>query len=184
MVFPEKKETLQVKAALDGKGYTFKGYASYFGNEDKNGDKIISTAFDDVIERINKGYEPMPLLMIEHAHKSLAIAGTYTKISRDNKGLLVEGKLFQKNYFGEMARNMIASGEIGHLSIGFTVGQDDVYFGEDNRWIFNVDRLPEISLVSNPANLKAEIFEVKNNSYKNKSIEELKREILKKLAKK
>lgn len=111
------------------------GYASLFGEPDLSGDVVRPGAF----ARSLRSHAPPAMLL---QHKQGAIAGRWTRISEDGRGLYVRG-LIQS----DMAASAIRGGLDG-LSIGFRprVWQPRVSGGRE----LGLIDLVEISLVANP----------------------------------
>lgn len=119
------------------------GYASLFGIADQSGDVVRAGAF---MQRAHDARIPMLL-----QHKTGAIAGRWTRLIEDGRGLFVRGLIES-----ETVRGLVASGLNG-LSIGF---RPNLWTPrpEGGRHLFRVE-LVEISLVASPM-LPAARFEV------------------------
>lgn len=141
--------------ASAGVGYTFKGYASFFGNRDSHGDVMHPDAFDMVLKKIADGEMSMPLMFFGHDHDSVPV-GKYTKVYKDEKGLVVEGELTPNHSQAEDVRAALNHGTIDGLSIGYIV--DEVEYPESgDRLIKSIGQLLEVSIVSIPSNAKTRI---------------------------
>lgn len=110
------------------------GYASLFGVEDQSGDIVRAGAFT---QRPPEARIPMLL-----QHKSGAVAGRWTRLVEDGRGLFVRGLIESKT-----GRIMVASGWTG-LSIGFRP-KLWTQRPEGGRHLIKIE-LVEISLVASP----------------------------------
>lgn len=110
------------------------GYASLFGVEDRSGDVVRAGAFAASLRHTN-----VPMLL---QHQAGAIAGRWTRIAEDGRGLFVRGVVDLP-----AAEGLIRDGLNG-LSIGF---RPRVWSPrpEGGRRLAKVD-LVEISLVATP----------------------------------
>lgn len=145
----------------EGEFFTFKGYASTFGNIDRGGDIIEKGAFLDTIEEMKKNKDLLPVVW-QHNHDSPI--GIYTDFREDSKGLWVEGKLPRSDTF--VAGRVIPQMKIGSvrkLSIGFSLwgGEGAFEMSDGIRRIKKVD-LWEVSPVTIAMNNDANITEVKS----------------------
>jgi len=130
----------EVKSMDDG-SLELKGYASTFGNRDKQGDVVVPGAFDRSIERFMQD----PKMLFEHNFND--VIGTFPEATIDHKGLKVRGIVFNDPRYRKV-REGIQSGEYSSFSIGGYFTRRQV--GEE-KYIVDVD-LREISVVRNPAN--------------------------------
>lgn len=151
-----KIETLtcrtEVKAAEKG---AIEGYASVFGGVDFYQDTIEPSAFDAVLE---KG--EMPRMFFNHDSWGLPI-GRWDSIAKDAKGLYVKGRLNLALKDAAEVYEAVKFGSLDGLSIGFRV--DEVEFDEKGiRHIKSIANLPEISVVTFPADKAARVGSVKS----------------------
>lgn len=93
------------KRPARGHDILIQGYASLFGIEDRSGDVVRAGAFAN---SLRQGSIPMLL-----QHRSGAIAGHWTRLVEDGRGLFVRGLIENP-----VARVLIEAGLSG-LSIGF-----------------------------------------------------------------
>ncbi|MFV8816672.1 HK97 family phage prohead protease [Haliea sp. E17] len=137
----------------------FSGYASTWGGPpDAHGDIIERGAFLNAISKhIDAG--TMPAMLWSHDLKEPV--GTWLSIREDDKGLLVEGKLSLGTTRGAEAYSLMKDGALS-MSIGFVVAPDGTEKRGSTRYITDIFRLAEVSLVAIPANHYAQITEVKN----------------------
>lgn len=136
-VFAEFKE---VKATDSGE-LTISGYASTFGNEDRDGETIDPKAFDGALEE----FKMNPVVLINHSNDAMSAVGTITDAKIDATGLWVEAKIVDSD--DEIARgirNRIKAGVLKAFSIGGL-------FRYDYPTIKSI-KLLEISIVPIPAN--------------------------------
>lgn len=130
----------EVKSMADG-SLELVGYASTFGNRDKQGDVVVYGAFDRSIERFMQD----PKMLLEHDFRH--VIGTFPEATIDHKGLKVKGVVFNDPRL-RTVREKIESGVYSSFSIGGYFTRRQVG-GE--KYIVDVD-LREISVVKNPAN--------------------------------
>lgn len=117
------------------------GYASLFGVEDLAGDVVRAGAFARTLRR--RGEVRMLL-----SHAGGRLAGRWTTMREDGRGLFVRGLVTGGTPAGRAALRLIADGTMNGLSIGF-IARDwspRVRRGRDLREI----ELREISLVTSP----------------------------------
>ena len=135
-------------------GY-FKGYGSVFNVTDSYGDVITQGAFTRTLME-NKG--KMPLLW---QHDMYDVIGSVTSAEEDNYGLKVEGRINLNTTRGKDAYALIKAGDMNGLSIGFWINSCTEKPEENKRYITDIT-LAELSIVTMPANGKAQISEVKS----------------------
>lgn len=143
----------ELKAVGDDASGEFEGYGSIFGNVDSYGDIVAKGAFADSIK------QKMPALLWQH-NPSNPI-GVYTDIREDDKGLFVKGKLNLDVQQGKEAYSLLKQGALKGMSIGFMTLVDEFDKETGIRTIKKVD-LWEVSLVTFPANEKANVTSVKS----------------------
>ena len=149
----------QVKAVeTDGR---FTGYASVFGNQDRQGDVVLPGAFKDTLAQ-HRGRVPILL-----AHRTDQPIGFGIDAQEDSHGLKVVGEFTLDSDSG---RNAYATAkhaaklnhEIG-LSIGYAIPPGGSEFRDDVRYLKAVD-LYEYSIALVPANAEARITGVKSDA--------------------
>ena len=151
-----KKQIFCTKSDLiAGDKGIIRGYASVFGGVDCYEDTIEPTAYDNVLKS-----GELPKMFFNHDSFSLPI-GKWDHIEKDNKGLIVEGKLNLDLPEGNSIYSAIKFGSLDGLSIGFCMNKGDYTYDGDVRIIKNVSKLVEVSVVSFPADTSARISEVK-----------------------
>lgn len=124
-----------------------RGYLSTFKNtteSDRDGDVVEEGAFAETIAEFNKN----PVMLRDHLNMVSHLAGTFTKVKEDKRGLYVEGRLSNAPDTRDV-RFKVAEGMLRSLSMGGIF-----YYKEDRRTIFKV-KLWEGSLVPIPANQDA-----------------------------
>ena len=160
--------------AVDDSG-TFSGYGSVFGVKDAYDDIVMPGAFADTLSK-----NGMPALLWQH--DSREPIGVYTKISEDEHGLYVEGKLLiETDPLAQRAHGLLKAGGMSGLSIGYMLEE---YEYDKNLEAFKLTKidLKEISLVTFPANEDARVENVKNSlaegqDLKPKTVERLLRDV-------
>jgi hypothetical protein len=140
---------LRIKA-LEDDG-TFEGYAAVFGNVDRTGEIIASSAFDRTIKA--RGDEPIPVLWQHEDPAGLA------DLSINRNGLYVRGRLLLSTRTGAEAYEFIKAGVVKGMSIGYRV-INDVW--ESGVRTLKELELFEVSLVTIPANPAAAVVAVKS----------------------
>ncbi len=134
---------------IDYKGVTFAGYASTFSHiteSDRQGDAMKPGAFRETI----KIFMGNPIMLIDHRNSVENIAGHYTTVREDDKGLWVEGMVSDAPELTSVRFHLMEK-SLRTLSIGGIW-----MFEPDGRTISKV-HLFEISLVAVPANPDAVI---------------------------
>lgn len=138
---------------------TFSGYASTFGNIDRDDDIIDAGAFLNIDD-------PKAIRML-WAHDMRQPIGVWTTLRQDAKGLYAEGSLNLAVQQGREAHALLRQGAIDSMSIGFrskqAVREITMRDGREIeiRRIKSI-QLFEISLVAIPANANAKVGSVKS----------------------
>lgn len=141
LTVPDAEEKGMVEDYLN---VTFAGYASTFKETtptDRDGDYVAPGAFAETLAEFSKN----PVMLIDHRNSVMSMAGSYSKISTDRRGLAVEGRVSNAPGLRDV-RFLLAEGHLKTLSIG-----GFMYYAQDGRGIERV-QLFEISLVAVPAN--------------------------------
>lgn len=140
---------------IDGTDYfTFKGYASTFGNIDRDDEVMTSGCFRKFLS------EHTPSMLWQH--KMSEPLGVYTVVREDEKGLYVEGQMpLDDDFVRGRVMPQMKAGSVRAMSIGFTV-DEYTYNKEQDLVYFNEVKLWEISLVTIPANAQAVVTSVKS----------------------
>lgn len=126
------------------------GYASVFGVVDQHNDLINNGAF--------KKIDPQKVKLLWQ-HNLEEPIGIVEEIYEDDYGLYFRAKLLLDLPQAKTAYKLVKSKAISGVSIGFKALK--YHYKQDTRIIENID-LWEISLVTFPANMDANILEVKN----------------------
>ena len=134
----------------------FSGYASVFNVSDSYNDIIIDGAFTQSLK-----YSHDIKLLWQHRHDEPI--GVITKITEDNIGLYIEGKLLLDVNRAKEAYILLKNGAVSGLSIGFRVKSSKLDRNTGSRIITEVE-LVEVSLVTFPANKQATISSVKSDT--------------------
>lgn len=140
---------------------TIEGYASvYYGNDSYN-DTIIKGAFDDCVNA-----EEKPKMFFNHNRYSVPI-GKWEEVTADDKGLYVKGKLNLEVFQAKDVYSAVKAGDIDGFSVCMMIDPDHYTLKDaDDPWgggyIEHVEALPEISVVTFPADKAARIEKVKS----------------------
>lgn len=145
-----------ITKADESAGYHFRGYASTYGNEDRDGDVMIKGCFDESVK--NKNHVTM--LFNHDRNKALG----RMDLILDDKGLIAEGTFLLDDPEAKKIKGLIDMGALDSMSIGFII-QD--YEPVDNTrpfggWKIKSATVVEVSIVTVPANEQALITEVKS----------------------
>lgn len=137
----------------------FKGYASTFGNIDRDNDVIVQGAFGVI-----NNAKSVKLLW---QHQQSEPIGIWTKLVEDKKGLYAEGRLALKTRRGAEAYELMKMGALSDMSIGFKTIDSEPATAKSasgtSRRVRKIKRVQlfEVSLVSIPANELANVDAVK-----------------------
>lgn len=153
-------------AEEEGGKRTIKGYASVFGGVDSYGDTIMPGAYKATLE----GRERPVALRWNHYGP---VIGKWTRMEEDEKGLYVEGELTEGHSVANDAYALLKHGAISGLSIGYfpTKAEPNETGGVDLQEI----KLVEISVVETPADLAAQVDDVKTAIDEADSLKEVER---------
>lgn len=156
-------DQIDVKFTSDKEGI-FSGYASVFGGVDAYGDTIIKGAYENTLQNRKR-----PVQMRWNHWGD--VIGKWLTITEDEKGLFVEGSLTPNHSLAQDVYASLKHGSIGGLSIGYRVvrGAENETGGMD---LYEID-LIEISVVESPADLAAQIDEVKSHIKTASSLKEV-----------
>lgn len=163
-------DRIEVKLAVDDVSVTgeFAGYGAVFGNVDSYGDVIRQGAFKSSLGEWEKRGK-LPPMLLQHGGWGMVDTdaipiGKWTKMSEDDIGLKVEGKLIAmdteigKRVYGAMKEGVLDGMSIGYRAKKFTMRTKPE---EPRRTLEEID-LVELSVVTFPANGKARISDVKS----------------------
>jgi len=138
---------------LDG---SFFGYASLFGLVDQGNDVVARGAFSSSLK--NRKASDIRMLFQHDPHEPI---GCWKKVIEDEKGLYVEGKITLGVRRSEEVLELIRTGALDGLSIGFKTKRARVNPSTKIRTILAAD-LWEISVVTFPLLEEARIETVKS----------------------
>ena len=142
----------------------FSGYASKFGGVDAYGDTVFPGAYLNTLEMRKR-----PVQM-RFNHFS-GVIGKWLNIRETEEGLWVEGELTQGHSLAEDVYASMKHGAISGLSIGYRPVKS--FPNETGGLDLHEIDLVEISIVESPADLAAEIGDVKSAIDATKSYKEL-----------
>ena len=147
-------EAAEVKFSADKPGF-FAGYASKFHGIDAYGDTILPGAYAKTLEGRTR-----PVQM-RWNHRGPVI-GKFTTIKEDGVGLYVEGELTPGHSVAEDARASMKHGAVTGLSIGYRIPEGGSEKSEHGGRLLKQIDLVEISVVESPADVNAQISNVKS----------------------
>lgn len=137
---------------------TFSGYGSVFGNIDSYREIVMPGAFKESIARIEASGDPLPALWQHNRDQPI---GGYEVLREDKKGLWVEGFLMiGEIQLAKEAHALMKRRVVKGLSIGYVVQEDAFDEKKNIRYLQKLD-LREISQVTFPANVEAQVDNVK-----------------------
>ena len=144
------------KSSDDRKNTIIYGYASVFENPDLDNDIVAKGAF--------KNLDPNKIKFLwQHDHSKPI--GKIVSADMDSYGLKIEAEINNSSMFGAEASALIKQKAVEGLSIGFRT-KSCGYDGNGCRVIDDID-LFEISVVTFPANDKAQIHDFKARKFAN-----------------
>jgi HK97 family phage prohead protease len=152
-----KRKNLTLAATglkMTGDGRKFSGYASVFGGVDSYGDTILPGAYKATI-----GERSRPIAMRWNHYGP--VIGKWTKMEEDEIGLFVEGELTQGHSVAEDAYALLKHGAVTGLSIGYRAVKET----ENDTGGYDLAEIDliEISIVESPADLAAQVADVKSH---------------------
>lgn len=143
----------EVKASGSG---AIEGYASAFGGVDSYNDTIEPTAFDAVLAKGD-----LPRMFFNHDSWGLPV-GKWDSMEKDEKGLYMRGRINTSLKEGADLYEAVKFGSVDGLSIGYCLADDGSAVDDEGvRHIKSIAMLPEVSVVTFPADSKARITDVK-----------------------
>lgn len=161
-----KHKTLQLSdvalkfASADSAVGSFSGYASVFGGVDSYNDTILPGAYKGIIDKIKAGAARMPRMFVNHRSWELPV-GKWLSLEENDTGLLVKGELTPGNPQAAVVKAAMQHEVVDGLSIGYMLAADDVDYvekdGQRIRIIKNISDLPEVSIVTFPADDAARV---------------------------
>jgi HK97 family phage prohead protease len=133
---------------------TFEGYASVFNGVDAYGDTILPGAYAATLENRSR-----PVHMYWNHDPSQPI-GKWLEIREDARGLWVKGRI-AKTARGDDVYALLKEGVVTGMSIGFRIPPGGSERDSRIRKLKRID-LVEVSVVTDPADLSAQVAEVKS----------------------
>lgn len=138
---------------------TFTGYGSVFGNVDSYNEVVEPGAFSKSLKDIRDSGDPLPMLWNHNPNEPI---GGYTSLEEDARGLKVSGFIM----IGEVARArevhaLMKRRVVKGLSIGYYTTNSSYNEKTGIRSLIELD-LREVSPVTFPANVEAEVESVKS----------------------
>ena len=151
---------IELKKADDAGEGVFEGMASTFGNTDLVGDVIRRGAFRETLKA-----KPTSKIKMLWQHDTTEPIGKWLSMKETRSGLYVKGQLLIEDDAVPLARkaySLMKAGVLDAMSIGFRVPENGAEFDDKRRLrILKEIDLMEVSVVTFPANPKAEIDAVK-----------------------
>ena len=144
----------------------FSGYASVFGGVDAYGDTIMPGAYKSTIEMRKRPVQ----MRWNHFGE---VIGKWLDIRETEKGLLVEGELTPGHSKAEDVYASLKHGAISGLSIGYRPVKS--FPNETGGLDLHEIDLVEISVVESPADLAAQIGDIKSAIDELKTIRDIER---------
>lgn len=138
--------------------YQFEGYASTFGNADREGDVMQKGCFEKSIE----ARSTFPLC---YNHDTSKVIGK-VDVKEDQIGLFAKGQLNLESSLGKEVYQLLKMGALDSFSIGFIMKDYEQNENTQDDWMPSFDiksaDLLEVSIVTIPCNPKATIDTVKS----------------------
>jgi uncharacterized protein len=136
----------------DDETRTVEGFASVFNNEDSYRDIVIPGAFTRTLKENGR-----PAMLWQHDTRQ--VIGTWDELEETSKGLRVKGTILDTTLGNDVYKIVKAKAVTG-MSIGYGTKKYEIDEKKGTRKLLDVD-LFEVSLVTFPANDKAQITRVK-----------------------
>lgn len=138
---------------------TFKGYGSVFGNVDSYREIVAPGAFAKSLAEIKASGDPLPALWQHNPDQPI---GGYDVLAEDERGLVLEGFLMVGDLpLAKQAHALMKRRVVKGLSIGYYVRADSYDEKTRIRTLTELD-LREVSIVTFPANVEAQVESVKS----------------------
>lgn len=139
---------------FDAKTGVISGYASTFNGIDAYGDTIEPGAFAETLEKRDR-----PVRM--RWNHFGPVIGKWTELRENQRGLFVKGELTPGHSVAEDVKASLSHGAIDGLSIGFYPKEYEIDEAKERRTIKKID-LVEVSVVEEPADLRARVTQIKS----------------------
>ena len=149
----QQLESCELKFASDETTGEFEGFASTFGNKDRQNDIIVKGAFAETIKGRNTA------LMLKN-HDPRNVIGKWVSFKETDHGLMVKGELTPGHTEAMNTYASLKHGAMSGLSIGFQIPDGGSKVEDEVRTISKI-KLIEVSIVSMPANEMAQVTAVK-----------------------
>jgi HK97 family phage prohead protease len=148
-------KSFMIEKAGESASYHFQGYASTYGNVDRDMDVMEKGCFDETVSRKST----IPMLW---NHWRNEVIGKI-HLSLDEKGLIAEGTFNLKDPNAQHIKDLVDMDALDSMSIGFIVNDYEPIdktrpFGG---WSIKKADVVETSIVTIPANPNATITEIK-----------------------
>ncbi len=136
----------------------FEGFASTFGNVDRQDDVMVKGAFKNTLDDHDDRNRQIRMLS---GHNRFDLIGGFpiSKAKKEDRGLFVEGHVNLDTQSGAESFSLMKQGVLTDMSIGFRILDSEM---NDGRQFIKDVELFEISLVTEPANQEAQITAIKS----------------------
>ena len=165
------QKDFDIKATeLDGGHVT--AYAATFDREpDAYGDVIAKGAFTRTLKEWQESGKPIPLLFGHNCDDPFYNIGAVSKAVEDERGLLIDADIDADNETAQYVRKLASEGRVCKMSFAYAVRDADTVTLEDVRKANELRDLDlfEVSILTIPANMNADIIEVKDTTLELKS---------------
>lgn len=155
----QRVKLFKVKSLEESAEGSFGGYASTFGNADREGDVMMKGCF-------SKSIEAKTTYPLCYNHDTNKVIGK-VDVREDEKGLYAEGLLNLESDLGREVHALLKMGAIDSFSIGFLMEDFEENDNSQSEWMpsFNIKQadLLEVSLVTIPCNPEAMVSTVKSH---------------------
>lgn len=151
----------------DDETRTIEGYASVFNNLDSYSDIVMPGAFARSIKS-----RKVAMLWQHYSDKPI---GVWDEMEEQKKGLYVKGRILPTTH-GNDAYTLVKNGAVTGMSIGYSAIKWETDTEKGIRKLTEVE-LYEVSLVTFPANERAQITRVKSKPADERELEEYLREV-------
>ena len=168
-----REKSFLIEKAGESAAYHFRGYASTYGNIDRDQDVMLAGCFDESVKRKST----IPMLW---NHWRSDVIGKIN-LSLDEKGLIAEGTFNLKDPEAQHIKDLVDMDALDSMSIGFIVEEYEPVdpkrpFGG---WSIKKADVLETSIVTIPANPNATIAEIKSMSGDANTLKQIFKEAIK-----